>query len=308
MIKKVFLDMDGVLVDFMTPACHIVGINPPPDQYEFFGNKEDDVNKACNERFWLELEWMPDGREILDLIEGAFKEDQVFIVSQPMDNADSWTGKRCWIELHIPLYRHRLIITHASKSILASPETLLIDDKDENVDDFIKAGGNAILIPRPWNRLRRHKVIPYLKREINAINELRQDLWEKDASDKEVLDRVKTNIGIRNFHGHPQFYALLDEMAKLHSRKNHDYAGKGNPLRNFYKCKEMGLSPFQGVMVRLSDKWSRLESFMRQGVLEVKNESIKDTLMDNAVYSLLAMILLDEESKDKECPENAHPA
>jgi len=123
-------------------------------------------------------------------------------------------------------------------------------------------------------------------------------------------EEKKTNKTIRGyfqelteieFHGHPGFYGLLVKMAKLHSRKNHDYAGEGNPLRNFYKCKEQGLEPWRGVMVRLSDKWSRLESFCRQGKLEVKDESVVDTLMDNAVYSLLAILLFEEEhGKGKE--------
>lgn len=105
-----------------------------------------------------------------------------------------------------------------------------------------------------------------------------------------------STISYDGHHGHPEFYNLLGKMAELHSKKNHDYAGDENPLRNFYKCKEMGLSPFQGVMVRLSDKWSRLEAFMKQRILEVSEESIEDTLLDNAVYSLLAIILLREEA------------
>lgn len=99
----------------------------------------------------------------------------------------------------------------------------------------------------------------------------------------------------KKFYGHPGFYKLLQEMAELHSRKNHDYAGSEQPLRNFYKCKDMGISPFIGIMVRLSDKWARLESFIVQGKLEVSEESIVDTLMDNAVYSLLAILLYKEE-------------
>ena len=101
------------------------------------------------------------------------------------------------------------------------------------------------------------------------------------------------------FHGHPDFYKLLEQMAELHSRKNHDYAGNENPLRNFYKCKDMGLDPFTGIMVRLSDKWSRLESFMQQGVLEVAGESVEDTLLDNAVYSLLAILLFREQKNEE---------
>jgi len=107
---------------------------------------------------------------------------------------------------------------------------------------------------------------------------------------KEIFENQKAV-----FHGHPGFYELLAEMAELHSRKNHDYAGSGTPLCNFYKSNEMGVTPFTGVMVRLSDKWSRIESFMKQGILEVKGESVEDTLLDNAVYSLLAILLLREE-------------
>lgn len=101
----------------------------------------------------------------------------------------------------------------------------------------------------------------------------------------------------KDYYGHPGFYELLEKMADLHSRKNHDYAGEGDPLRNFRKSLEQGVEPWRGIMIRLSDKWSRLESFCKQGTLEIKDELIEDTLMDNAVYSLLA-ILLYREYKD----------
>ena len=98
----------------------------------------------------------------------------------------------------------------------------------------------------------------------------------------------------KKYYGHPKFYDLLEELRRLHSDKNHDYAGSSDPLRNFRKCNEMGIDSFTGVMIRLTDKWSRLESFMKQGVLKVKGESVVDTLKDNAVYSILAIILYEE--------------
>lgn len=113
------------------------------------------------------------------------------------------------------------------------------------------------------------------------------------------ISEIKAKIDEKCLYGHPGFYDLLIKIADLHSRKNHDYAGAGDPLRNFHKCEAMGFSAFEGVMIRLTDKWSRLESFMKQGVMTVKDESVIDTLMDNAVYSLLA-ILLHEEGEKKE--------
>ncbi len=106
-------------------------------------------------------------------------------------------------------------------------------------------------------------------------------------------------------YGHPDFYKLLDQMAELHSRKNHDYAGTSDPLKNLRACTRLELDPFIGVMVRLQDKWSRIEEFVKSKTLLVKNESVEDTLMDNAVYSLLAIILLREQKKNDEGDYNA---
>ena len=96
-------------------------------------------------------------------------------------------------------------------------------------------------------------------------------------------------------HGHPVFYELLEQMADLHSRKNHDYSGTEEPLKNLKSSIRLGIDPVLAVLVRLQDKWSRLEEFAKKGVLEVKDESIEDTLMDNAVYSLLAIVLRREQ-------------
>lgn len=95
--------------------------------------------------------------------------------------------------------------------------------------------------------------------------------------------------------GHPRFYELLEQMADLHSRKNHDYSGTADPLKNLRAPTRIGIDPFIGVLVRLQDKWSRLEQFANSGELLVKGESVIDTLMDNAVYSLLAIILYEEQ-------------
>ena len=100
-------------------------------------------------------------------------------------------------------------------------------------------------------------------------------------------------------YGHPLFYELLEEMAELHSRKNHDYAGENDPLRNFKKAEQQGIEPWRGVLLRMSDKWSRLESFAVQDTCKVNDESIEDTLMDNAIYSLLCIILRREQTEEK---------
>lgn len=114
----------------------------------------------------------------------------------------------------------------------------------------------------------------------------------------EVAGELETKEDKKQY-GHPKFYKMLEAMADLYSRKNHDYAGTSDPLKNLRACERLELDPFMGVMVRLQDKWSRLEEFVKSGKLMVKGESVKDTLMDNAVYSILAIILYEEQEKEE---------
>ena len=93
----------------------------------------------------------------------------------------------------------------------------------------------------------------------------------------------------------PAFGLLLDEIKALHDSKNHDYADEADPLSNLRRSEAFGIPAWKGVLVRLSDKWSRLEQLANGKA--PKHESLRDSLIDNAVYSLLAVILLDEQQK-----------
>jgi hypothetical protein len=93
----------------------------------------------------------------------------------------------------------------------------------------------------------------------------------------------------------PKFHALLEELASLHDAKNHDYAKDTDPYSNFRRAEAMGVPAWKGVLVRLTDKWSRIEQIAAGKT--PKNESLRDSLIDNAAYSLLAICLLDEVSR-----------
>lgn len=94
----------------------------------------------------------------------------------------------------------------------------------------------------------------------------------------------------------PRFHALLAEIADLHDRKNADYAGDGDPFANFRLSAGLGVSPFLGCLVRMGDKWSRVQTLVRKGEENraVVEESLTDTLRDLAVYSLIAICLYEE--------------
>lgn len=93
--------------------------------------------------------------------------------------------------------------------------------------------------------------------------------------------------------GDPRFHALLAEMGALHDRKQADYGRGQDPLANVRASAEFGVPPWVGAVLRANDKVHRIKSMIQNGRLE--NESVEDSLMDVAVYMLLARILRDEE-------------
>lgn len=95
--------------------------------------------------------------------------------------------------------------------------------------------------------------------------------------------------------GHPEFFKLLGLMALTHVRKNTDYSGTEEPLKNLKACEEVGLPAWKGVVVRMIDKWARIKQLTKEaGGYYVRTESMEDTLLDNAVYSLLCIVLRHE--------------
>lgn len=76
----------------------------------------------------------------------------------------------------------------------------------------------------------------------------------------------------------------------LMARKNHDYAGScgTSPFANFERSSHMGLcSTEQGILVRMTDKMSRLSEFCKAGVLQVKEEGVEDTCLDLINYAVI---------------------
>ena len=97
-----------------------------------------------------------------------------------------------------------------------------------------------------------------------------------------------------------RFYEILDLIKELHDKKRHDYGANEDIFANFRLSELSGIPAWQGAVVRMGDKYARMSNFIKKGEFKFKEENIKDTLMDMAIYSLITMILFEEsEMKDK---------
>lgn len=88
-----------------------------------------------------------------------------------------------------------------------------------------------------------------------------------------------------------EFKKITDEMYEVTKRKNTDYTnGNDDAFRNFKQVEFMGIcSAEQGFLTRMTDKMMRISSFVKNGELQVKDESVTDTLQDLATYSILML-------------------
>lgn len=104
--------------------------------------------------------------------------------------------------------------------------------------------------------------------------------------------------------------SICNKAQELSKRKNNDYADPetrcDDPYRvfaNFMQCQTLGVCSVEsGILVRLSDKFSRLCNLLKPDhVRTVTNESIEDTILDIINYSILLQGYLT-------CKENVQSA
>jgi len=103
-------------------------------------------------------------------------------------------------------------------------------------------------------------------------------------------------------NGHPGFYELTKKMNSTHSAKNHDYAKGGDALGNFKRVSaikrlypNMDWSSPVGVCLGYLLKQLDCGMWMVSEGYEPEVENYKARMIDVAVYSLISIILNEEE-------------
>jgi len=137
----IYSDMDGVLVDFDKRFKRFSDGIPPTEYEQKFGkDKFWELVDGIGVRFWVGMDWMSDGKQLWNYI----KEYNPTLLSSPSRSNYSRMGKRIWRKRNLP--STKLILAQAAnKQNYADPDSILIDDRESNVDQWIKAGGIGIL-------------------------------------------------------------------------------------------------------------------------------------------------------------------
>jgi hypothetical protein len=147
----IYCDMDSVLVDFDRGYQELTGMTTQQADAKGVETFWDPISKA-GAKFWITLDWMPDGKQLWDYI----KKYNPILLSAPSREESSKLGKRVWVKRELPGVK--LILKYASqKQEYASPTSILIDDRQKNIDQWKAAGGIGILHTNTANTIKQLK-------------------------------------------------------------------------------------------------------------------------------------------------------
>lgn len=169
--RTIWFDLDGVLADFVNGALKKYP-DPPLAYADVRWSIESQLGVApavfwpsLDYAFWRGLEPLPDGFALYSAVVSRFGEDRVGFLSSPSDQPGCLDAKRDWVREYLGKSAARRLFLGSAKDLIpvGDSRTLLIDDHEVNADNWRKAGGSSVLVPRPWNRRREEEPWPVEK-------------------------------------------------------------------------------------------------------------------------------------------------
>lgn len=158
--KQIYLDLDGVVVNWTKAAMGLCGINADePAVVNTLTREYDAIDKlvgwallakhinSAGTDYWVDLEFLPWGRQLVEYAINRVGSDNVAFVTSPGRFPHAPTGKFLWREKYYPGLN--LVITKA-KHLLAKENAILIDDDSRQIDAFKAAGGATFLWPNQY--------------------------------------------------------------------------------------------------------------------------------------------------------------
>ena len=131
----------------------------------------------------------------------------------------------------------------------------------------------------------------------DIVEKLAENIRDKEEKNmEERLNRVELKNGCISmiYEHNDDFDVITSQMHDTYIKKNHDY---GNSFDK--SMDEFGIT---SAVIRMNDKLERLKTLSRKESM-VKDESVKDTLLDLANYAIMTVMYL-KKHEDKDGTDN----
>lgn len=155
----IYLDLDGVLVDFMGPMSKFLDIpRPRPETYIKIDHRQWKALRLAQPMFWHTLPTMPQADKLWQLVRPYHPS---ILTAAPPEWPEAATGKRAWVRRHLPKFgfhpgqQVHVVERHEKRdyAVTDGQPNLLIDDYDLNIREWRDAGGVAVFYTPDWDGL-----------------------------------------------------------------------------------------------------------------------------------------------------------
>ena len=182
--NEVYIDMDGVLVDFFDAWAKLMG------KKNFRDIKDIDKGlQAIRDKddFWLKLRPTPNAGKLLALVR-KLKGSYTILSSPLADDPRSEPHKRMWVEKNLKQFPPKAVIITGNKAKYAQQSdgtpNILIDDFGQNIDKWNAAGGIGV----------KHKDHKFERTFQTLINHLNKDEKVKERELTKGEEKEKERI------------------------------------------------------------------------------------------------------------------
>ncbi len=147
---RVFLDLDGVMADFITPANEITGIPFVPGVFVKIDKHDWYKMMDTWPTFWMDLELLP---HALELWRALAPWHPSILTAAPEIWPSACTGKEVWVKRNLPKFGYhpeqkfhcvRRAEEKQKFAVTNGHPNVLIDDQAKNIREWEQAGGVGI--------------------------------------------------------------------------------------------------------------------------------------------------------------------
>lgn len=145
MIDRLYIDMDGVMVNF-DGRVDGLGCRLAPGKHPSYV----DWNrvKEIGPDFWATMSWLPEGKAFFEECQQVCRDNGIEMgILTAISIPAGVKGKTLWVHWNTDIdNEHLIIVPHGyDKCRFAAPERVLVDDDPRNISDWNNAGGTGIL-------------------------------------------------------------------------------------------------------------------------------------------------------------------
>lgn len=281
---KIYLDMDGVIADWKGQFKKKFGYPVEIFDGRFGKEKRQKLVQQNSPLFYENMPWTKDGKILFNFL----KQFPTEILSHSTDDQCK-QGKQTWLQnKNINLTQH-LVDNRQDKAKYAAKDTILIDDREDNIAEFQNAGGIGILHKNSTDTINKLKEILGVKQSHRIYNSiLNPELFNNDILKPEVVEQLYKIA--REFYKETELEVPIEDIVLLGSSAGYNWTPTSDLdlhiIIDFSKIDE-NTDLVKKAVDGYKNKWNNFHDiYINEHPVELYIQDINEENKSQAVYSI----------------------